>query len=691
MDPNNPGTVPDGYVTVTFTPGQGSWKDDTQPSSYYVQKNVEITVADFQAVTDNLEAPADHTFSKWDGFPEDGQFTADQTLTATYADSREIIEVTPKDPAQPFNPENPDDGNNSQNTPQGFVRVIFESGEGGTFGKYAGGQDKLKVAYDVKADQTWAKIMAPSVTAKAGYTAKPGAELWNPQLPVATETVSAGTYTAQYTKQTPPQPTTYTLTYDENGGKNGPTAEMNLAPGKHPLSTIKPTHGKVDEKAVVFVGWTEEKDDMIHAKDSTSFDIYKLRTEVEVKDGDKTVYALWGYDEDDNGKADVFENTAVITFRVSHGKWSDGTTSDKMVTVTLVNGKGTLDSKLIPTGMTADSGYYGGSWDRTPNSTVDAVTGAVTYIYSFHRSSSGGSSGGSGATKYTLTYESNGGTEYHDERYSSGTTVKLDKTPTREGYIFTGWYADKKLTDEISRIRMDRNKTVYAGWEKSSPMQELNIPSLLNGEEHYAYVAGYTDGTVRPLNDITRAEVAMIFYRLLKEDVREAEQTTQNTFTDVTEEMWCNTAISTIARLGIVQGRSATVFDPNAPITRAEFATICARFDTSVIQGTEIFSDIEGCWAKDYIEHAAALGWVKGYSDGTFRPNNHITRAEAMCMINRVLGRLPEAKQDLLPGMKTWPDNPESAWYYFHVQEATNSHAFERKADGVHEKWVELK
>lgn len=158
--------------------------------------------ADFQAVTDNLEAPADHIFSKWDGFPENGQFTADEQLTASFADSREIIEVTPKDPDQPFNPENADDGNNSQKTPQGFVRVIFESGEHGTFGTYAGGQDKVKVAYDVKAGQTWAKVAVPAVTAKPGYTAKSGAELWNPQLPGEAETVTGGTYTAQYTKNT---------------------------------------------------------------------------------------------------------------------------------------------------------------------------------------------------------------------------------------------------------------------------------------------------------------------------------------------------------------------------------------------------------------------------------------------------------------------------------------------------------
>lgn len=341
--------------------------------------------------------------------------------------------------------------------------------------------------------------------------------------------------------------------------------------------------------------------------------------------------------------------------------------------------------------MKADSGYTGGTWDRQPDTTADAVTGNLLYTYSFHRDGGHGGNGGhSGSTRYTLTYVSNGGTEYKAERYDSGTTVKLNKTPVREGYLFTGWYADKKLTDEISHIKMTGNKTVYAGWEKNAPA--LHIPDMLNGDDHFAYVAGYTDGTVRPNAKITRAEVTMIFYRLLDEDVRAANESNTNTFSDVTETMWYNTAISTIARLEIVKGRSVENFDPNAPITRAEFATICARFDHSSVEGTESFSDIHGHWAKEFVERAAALGWVNGYMDGTFRPNATITRAEAMAMINRVLGRLPESEKDLLPGMKTWPDNADpSAWYYLTIQEATNGHTFERKADGVHERWIKLK
>ena len=754
VDPNHPGTVPDGYVTVTFDPGQGSWKDGTKPSSYYVQKDVEVTPADFQTVTDNLEAPADHIFSKWDGFPENGQFTADEQLTASFADSREIIEVTPKDPDQPFNPENADDGNNSQKTPQGFVRVIFESGEHGTFGTYAGGQDKVKVAYDVKAGQTWEKIAAPAVTAKPGYTAKSGAELWNPQLPGEAETVTGGTYTAQYTKNSGGKVLWYQEIYLQNpdgtfshwsyghGGfaKANTTVRMDLTA----FDGQKTAWGDTLGVEYVFDADNAKNrlsDIVENAGKQTPLCAYYKRAphtvtyqyEGTVPDGAPTVpakvdswyganvsiaepptlagYVFSGWTTDTAGavidkgiltmpNTDVVlkgiwtkdvATTAMVTFRIANGTWADGSTADKQILILLHEGKGTLDAADIPTGMKADSGYTGGTWDRQPDTTADAVTGNLLYTYSFHRDGGHGGNGGhGGSTRYTLTYVSNGGTEYKAERYSSGTTVKLSKTPVREGYHFTGWYADKNLTDKIDRIQMTKNKTVYAGWEKNA--SELHIPDMLNGDDHFAYVAGYTDGTVRPNAKITRAEVAMIFYRLLDEDVRAANETDSNSFSDVTNGMWFNTAVSTIARLGIVKGRSAEIFDPNAPITRAEFATVCARFDHSSVESDKSFFDIHGHWAETFIEHAAALGWVNGYMDGTFHPNATITRAEAMAMINRVLGRLPESEKDLLSGMKTWPDNADpSAWYYLTVQEATNSHSFERKEDGVHERWIKLK
>ena len=214
-------------------------------------------------------------------------------------------------------------------------------------------------------------------------------------------------------------------------------------------------------------------------------------------------------------------------------------------------------------------------------------------------------------------------------------------------------------------------------------------PDLLNDSDHFAYVIGYMDGNVRPYGLISRAETTTIFFRLLKDSVRDGNLLTSNTYTDVADDYWANTAISTMTGLGIVQGRSTTTFDPKAPITRAQFAAICARFDTGKSNGEQTFSDIQGHWAEKYIQRAAELGWIKGFEDGTFRPDTYITRAQAMTMINRVLNRIPEDESDLLPGMNVWPDCNPGDWFYLAVQEATNSHDFEHKA-GNYETWTKL-
>lgn len=214
-------------------------------------------------------------------------------------------------------------------------------------------------------------------------------------------------------------------------------------------------------------------------------------------------------------------------------------------------------------------------------------------------------------------------------------------------------------------------------------------PDLLNDSDHFAYVIGYMDGNVRPYGLISRAETTTIFFRLLKDSVRDGNLLTSNTYTDVADDYWANTAISTMTGLGIVQGRSTTTFDPKAPITRAQFAAICARFDTGKSSGTQSFTDIKGHWAEKYIQRAAELGWIKGFEDGTFRPDTYITRAQAMTMINRVLNRIPEDESDLLPGMNVWPDCNPGDWFYLTVQEATNSHDFEHKA-GNYETWTKL-
>lgn len=296
--------------------------------------------------------------------------------------------------------------------------------------------------------------------------------------------------------------------------------------------------------------------------------------------------------------------------------------------------------------------------------------------------SSGG--GGSHGTKYyILHYESNGGTKYEDEKYKKNTVVILDKIPKRVGYTFTGWYADQELTDKITKIKMTSDKTVYAGWKAT------DVPETLNSDNHFAYIVGYEDGTVRPNANISRAEVAAIFFRLLKDDVRDDNLTANSVFTDVALGKWYNKSISTMAKIGIVKGRTANTFVPNAAITRAEFASICSRFDRSNVEIKSDFNDISGHWAENEIRRAASLGWIQGYTDGSFKPDQNITRAEAASMINRMLHRLPETVDDLLDGMIQWPDNQPSDWYYINMQEATNSHDFKQKGE-INEHWTKL-
>ena len=219
----------------------------------------------------------------------------------------------------------------------------------------------------------------------------------------------------------------------------------------------------------------------------------------------------------------------------------------------------------------------------------------------------------------------------------------------------------------------------------------LTMIEILNKEIHFNYIVGYTDGTIRPENNISRAEIAAIFFRLLNDDVRDKFNTTDCDFSDVAEGSWCRRSIATLTSLGVISGYTDGTFRPDAEITRAELATIISRF-ANLDVNTQTFSDISGHWAQKYIELAAGNGWIKGYEDGTFRPDEKITRAETFAMINRVLNRQTENVTDLLPQseMNMWSDNmDEDAWYYKDVQEATNYHKCERIGDSIYEKWTE--
>ena len=232
------------------------------------------------------------------------------------------------------------------------------------------------------------------------------------------------------------------------------------------------------------------------------------------------------------------------------------------------------------------------------------------------------------------------------------------------------------------------------GKKEEKPTVEIKDDDALglNNTDHFAYIVGYGNGEVRPQNSITRAEVAAIFFRLLEDDVRDANYTRQNKFTDVSNDAWYCSAVSTLSAMGIISGYPDATFRPNASITRAEFAAIATRFDVNGDKTPASFNDIADHWAKDEIAVAANNGWVNGYEDGSFRPQNKITRAETMSLVNRVLNRKPETAEDLLENMAKWTDNADTnAWYYLAVQEATNSHYYEYKENSQYEKWTELR
>ena len=274
---------------------------------------------------------------------------------------------------------------------------------------------------------------------------------------------------------------------------------------------------------------------------------------------------------------------------------------------------------------------------------------------------------------------------------SSGYTASgsWDKTPPTD-FNITG--------DTVFTYTYDQKSGGSGGSGGSNrpkpPVVEIpdDVPTGLNGKDHYAYVVGYPDGMVYPQKNITRAEVATIFFRLLKDETREANMTKSNGYNDMKDGAWYTCAVSTLSKMGIIKGYEDGSFKPDASISRAEFAAIAARFDPDGDKTPATFSDVSSHWAKDEISIAANHGWIKGYEDGSFKPDQKITRAETMTLVNRVLKRLPETKDDLHKDMKTWPDNQnESAWFYLAVQEATNSHYQKLKKDGTHETWESMR
>ena len=215
--------------------------------------------------------------------------------------------------------------------------------------------------------------------------------------------------------------------------------------------------------------------------------------------------------------------------------------------------------------------------------------------------------------------------------------------------------------------------------KQSSSGSTVKVGPQLNRDDHVAYIMGYPDGTVQPEGEITRAEACTIFFRLLTDSSRDYYFSKTNDYTDVNAGDWFNNAISTLSNAGIVTGYNDGTFRPNQPITRGEMAKIIANF-ANLNKGTKSFTDLSGHWSKTYVELAAGNGWIAGYPDGSFRPDQKITRAETVTMINRVLERVPAKELRLLSRsiMLTFPDNNPGDWYYIAIQEASNSHEYQR-------------
>lgn len=307
------------------------------------------------------------------------------------------------------------------------------------------------------------------------------------------------------------------------------------------------------------------------------------------------------------------------------------------------------------------------------------------------------------AQMFTVTYTDGVNHEevFKDQVYKvakgSATPGFDGDTPTRSGYTFMGWsptVAETVTADVTYIAQWKRN----GGHHPSKPDNTVEIPDEdalgLNTDDHFAYIIGYPDGTVQPNGQITRAEATTIFFRLLTEESRSANLTKTNGYTDVAFDAWYNTAVSTMTKAGIVDGYPDGTFRPDAPITRAEMAKIISLF-AKLDKSESRFSDIAGHWAEAYIRLAAGNGWIAGYPDGTFGPQRNITRAETATMINRVLDRVPSEESHLLSRgvMQIWPDANPGDWFYFAMQEATNSHDYERNAKwaAADEQWTALR
>ncbi|MBE7024406.1 MAG: hypothetical protein E7412_08110 [Ruminococcaceae bacterium] len=465
---------------------------------------------------------------------------------------------------------------------------------------------------------------------------------------------------------------------------------------KHPESTSF-DYGVIYAATTLKLGFTTQKYTVVFTNEDGSelqseeleygeTPVYKGETPTKAADAEHTyTFAGWTPDiEEVTGEATYTATFAASPISTTKHTISFDTNGGNDIQDVEVDDGGILAEPEEPTrrGYSFKGWYIDEELTEGYDFSLPVTQGFTLYAKWQKKQSTGG--GGGRVTRYTVMFDTDGGSEIENQQVIKNSKVFKPADPEKEDYIFDGWYMEKELENLYNFANsVTSSFTLYAKWRKTG------VSDILNTSEHFAYVKGYQDNTVRPENNITRAETAEIFYRLLNENTRNSNFTTENAFSDAKADRWYNASVSTLERIGIVKGKTLKLFAPDDFITRGEFAAICARFDDSDYEITDSFTDVNGHWAEKEIYEASAHGWIKGYEDRAFRPDEFITRAEAITMINRMLDRTPQSVEDLHRDMKKWSDNSdESAWYYIAIQEATNGHSYTKRVDGK-EKWIE--
>ena len=452
----------------------------------------------------------------------------------------------------------------------------------------------------------------------------------------------------------------HTLTFETNGG-----SAINPITVRHGNAVARPADPTKDK--YTFIGWYA---------DPEFTEEYDFAT---VLEADKTIYAKFELTSTPIG--DIY-----VRYDVLHIKQLPDGTYD------LANAEVEHLSAKKDTTVTAVIKDYRATHHVNVNRTLSKLTGTAIQPYM----------GVDGKPVYTiltvyydldfhtLTFDTMGGSKIAPETVRHGLTVAKPKDPVNGGYIFDGWYTDKTFRHRYDfSTPLTEDITIYAKWfliVLPGVTVKKNTPKL-NTADHFAYVQGYPDGTVKPAGNITRAETAAILFRLMDDASRKTYYSTKSGFRDVASGSWYNTYVATLNNAGVITDSSNGYFRPNEAITRAELAAMLAKFSETT-GAANYFNDVSAkYWAANAIAICAKLGWITGYPDGTFRPDKNVTRAELMAMINRATGRAPKSADAFLPGMKTWSDNTTDKWYYLDVQEATNSHSYTVKGS---ETWTAL-